>query len=581
LPNNDYLNFSPLSISTQPVKTEICEAVNTSIIVVSPEAETYQWEVSTDGITWTSIRNNANYTGSQTSNLNINNTPLNFNTYKYRVQINRNGNSCGLYSDDVELTVHPAPIVNSPATLIQCDDDDLSTLGFSLFNLTEVNNKISTNAPNETFTYYLTQSAAILGDTSSMDFINNPTTFQNRTVSTDVVWARVESSFGCASVAQIQLNVSTTVIPPTFIAPFNQCDDFLDINGNNTINNDDTDGIASFDFSSATASILSFIPPGQSILPPRYFRNEADALAEVNEITDPSNYRNIGYPGSQFIFVRIDSAITNDCLGLGGNILLTVNPLPEFNVETLRIVCSSDPTFSIELEPIETNTTEVYNYEWLWTSLDGTISNQFISNNRKITVSTSGTYTITLTKTDGTGCSRTKDIFVKDSELATITHDDVTIVDFSENNSVTIDTSNLGKGNYQFALQEKNSTFIVYQDEPLFNNIAPGFYTIYVKDEICGVVSLDISIIGYPKYFTPNGDGVNDYWGIKGINAAFQANSTVFIFDRYGKLIKQLSVLSDGWDGTFNGTVLPNDDYWFKVSLEDGRQFSGHFALKR
>ena len=776
LPDNNYLTFSPLSITTQPVDTEICEAANSSISVISPEAESYQWEVSTDGINWTQITDNAIYNNSQTANLSLTNTPLTFNSNSYRVKIDRNGNSCGLYSDEIVLTVNPLPIVTSPVVLIQCDDDDLTTLGFSPFNLTEANNEISTNAANETFTYFVTQSAAISGDITSPDYINNPTTFINRTISSDAVWARVESSFGCASVSQLQLNVSTTVVPPTFVVTFNQCDDFLDIDGNNNANNDDRDGIASFDFSSVTATIISFIPPGQNILPPRYYRNEADALAEINEITNPSNYRNIGYPGSQFIYVRVDSAITNDCLGLGAHILLNVealpianpvgianecdddndgefafdtsfiesdllgtqnpsdvtveyfdetgaalpsplpnpfitetqtitirvtnnatsapdgpcydetnltftvdvqpianpisdqivcdgdsgdidddniypfdtsnftntilgsqtgmeiyydytdengvfqlnksslpnplisgnqtitvevvnpinrfcvantdinlvvNPLPEFTVDTPRIVCSSDPTFTIELEPFEFNPSEVFDYEWLWSSLDGATNNQFISNDRLITVSTPGTYTITLTKTDGTGCPKSREIYVDASELATITSDDVTIVDLTENNSVTIDTTNLGQGNYQFALLEEGSTFIVYQDEPVFNNIRAGFYTIHVKDDICGVSTLDISVIGYPKYFTPNGDGINEFWKIQGVNENFQPNSTVLIYDRYGKLLKQLLVQYDGWDGSYNGAILPTDDYWFQVYLEDGRQFSGHFTLKR
>ena len=142
LPNADYLDFAPLSITTQPTDTEVCEASSTSISIGSADAESYQWEISNDGINWNSVIDDANYNNSQTANLDLTNTPLTFNTYKYRVQINRNGNSCGLYSNEIELTVNPLPIVNSPVVLIQCDDDDLSTLGFSPFNLTEANNEI-------------------------------------------------------------------------------------------------------------------------------------------------------------------------------------------------------------------------------------------------------------------------------------------------------------------------------------------------------------------------------------------------------------------------------------------------------
>ena len=105
---------------------------------------------------------------------------------------------------------------------------------------------------------------------------------------------------------------------------------------------------------------------------------------------------------------------------------------------------------------------------------------------------------------------------------------------------------------------------------------------IYVRDKNgCGTVSKTISIIGYDKFFTPNNDNHNDYWRISGINSSTQSGSYVFIFDKYGKLVKQLNPLSRGWDGTFNGIPLPASDYWFRVKLDDGRDFKGHFTLKR
>ncbi|NMH86484.1 T9SS type B sorting domain-containing protein [Flavivirga algicola] len=780
IPNSDYLNYAPITITTQPSDTEVCQSANTTISIATSAIDTIQWEVSSDSVNWSAITDNSVYSGSQTFNLNITSTPLSLDTYQYRAFLNVAGNTCGTYSDIIELTVRPLPIINSPVTLIQCDDEDLTTLGFSPFNLTEANNEISTNASNEIFTYFLTQAAAISGDTTSPDYIGNPTTFVNRTVSSDIVWARVESSFGCARTSEIQLNVSTTVIPSTYLLTFNQCDDFLDINGLDNANNDDRDGIATFDFSSVTSAILSNIPPGQNPLPPRYFRNETDALAEINEITNISNYRNIGYPGSQFIYVRVDSDIANDCLALGAHVLLNVealptahditpfvecdndtdpnngflfntsnletdllngqsltdvsiayydssgnqltdydnnlisspfpstflstsqtitvritnnntadpngpcydetdiefrvdvqpianpispqivcdgdiddidndgeypfdtaifsstilgtqtgmdiyfdyvdengtsitnsttlpnplisgnqtitvavinpdntsctanttidlvvNPLPEFTINPEEIVCTSDPTFTVVLDPIEADINEIFTYEWVYE--DGAI----LSNDPTLTVSNPGLYSITLTKTDGTGCSRTLTVDVKASERANITQDAVTIVDLSENNSVTIDPTNLGQGNYEYALRAEDSSFIIYQEDPVFNNVKAGFYTIYVRDAICGVSTLPISVIGHPKYFTPNGDNVNDYWKIKGISSTVQPNSAVLIYDRYGKLLKQLTVQSDGWDGTFNGTQLPTDDYWFRVYLQDGREFSGHFTLKR
>ncbi len=94
-------------------------------------------------------------------------------------------------------------------------------------------------------------------------------------------------------------------------------------------------------------------------------------------------------------------------------------------------------------------------------------------------------------------------------------------------------------------------------------------------------VNLVVSTIEIPKYFTPNGDGINDFWQIKNSCNQLQINSRIYIYDRYGKLIKQLSSNSKGWDGTFNGKILPSDDYWFRALLDDGREFINHFTLKR
>jgi gliding motility-associated-like protein len=98
------------------------------------------------------------------------------------------------------------------------------------------------------------------------------------------------------------------------------------------------------------------------------------------------------------------------------------------------------------------------------------------------------------------------------------------------------------------------------------------------------VVSIEnVQVIDYPRYFTPNGDGFHDKWNVTGLFN--YANTTkIYIFDRLGKLIKQISAAGDGWDGTYNGQLLPATDYWFTVDYpEQGtmKQFKAHFSLKR
>jgi len=90
-----------------------------------------------------------------------------------------------------------------------------------------------------------------------------------------------------------------------------------------------------------------------------------------------------------------------------------------------------------------------------------------------------------------------------------------------------------------------------------------------------------VYIINFPNYFTPNNDGVNDYWQIVGLDYKNLQIERVEIFDRFGKILHVVVLKSNGWDGTYKGKPLPSSDYWFKAFLSDGGIFKGHFTLKR
>lgn len=192
-------------------------------------------------------------------------------------------------------------------------------------------------------------------------------------------------------------------------------------------------------------------------------------------------------------------------------------------------------------------------------------------NSQTITVSAPGTYTVTLENSNG--CFKDKTFTVVGSQVATI--NDIAIVDFISNNSATVITS--GNGNYEFSLNGIN-----YQDSNLFTNLEAGEYRVYVQDKNgCGITSASFYILDYPKYFTPNNDGFNDTWQIKNLDKRGLEASKIYIFDRYGKLLKQISPLSEGWNGFFNGNPVPSTDYWFVLELTNGKTINGHFALKR
>jgi gliding motility-associated-like protein len=151
----------------------------------------------------------------------------------------------------------------------------------------------------------------------------------------------------------------------------------------------------------------------------------------------------------------------------------------------------------------------------------------------------------------------------------------IEIKDISANNTLEVFVD--GDGNYEYSLDG-----FMYQESNFFEGIAPGFYTMYVRDSNgCGISEQELSVIGYPKFFTPNGDGINDNWQLIGVNENFQMNSSVSIFDRYGKSLVNLNASTPSWNGTKDSKALPAADYWFKATLEDGREFKGHFSLKK
>lgn len=102
--------------------------------------------------------------------------------------------------------------------------------------------------------------------------------------------------------------------------------------------------------------------------------------------------------------------------------------------------------------------------------------------------------------------------------------------------------------------------------------------TINILEATTGDCINFVDELPFPKFFTPNGDGFNDTWTIE--SAYLAPNSSIRIFDRYGKFIKELP-LNTAWNGTYLGNQQPASDYWFTVTRINGIEFRGHFSLKR
>lgn len=218
------------------------------------------------------------------------------------------------------------------------------------------------------------------------------------------------------------------------------------------------------------------------------------------------------------------------------------------------------------------------NYTYSWKKEDVILSETSSS----ISVTSEGNYYVSAVSE--AGCiSDEKLIEVTKSSIATITKEDVIITDDANNNSIQVANPTLGIGEYEFSLDDEFGT---YTDVGFFQNLSPGIHTLFIRDKLgCGVASYQFSILVYPKFFTPNGDGVNDFWTINGFDAAFYTISKISIFDRFGKLIYQIEQNSQGWNGDYQGKKLPSNTYWFRVLLTDIHGFmiekSGNFSLIR
>ncbi|WP_133158859.1 T9SS type B sorting domain-containing protein [Flavobacterium alvei] len=191
-----------------------------------------------------------------------------------------------------------------------------------------------------------------------------------------------------------------------------------------------------------------------------------------------------------------------------------------------------------------------------------------------ITVAAAGSYSVTVTQNHVTTvCSSTKDFLVQLSNVATISK--IETQDWTDaENVIVVELADTSLGSYEYSLDG-----ITYQDSNMFSGLISGDYTVYVRDKNgCGTVNQEVFLLNYPKYFTPNQDGYNDTWAVK--FSASEPSLIVRIFDRYGKLLKELGATA-AWDGTYNGHQLPSTDYWFVVTRASGKVYKGHFAMKR
>ncbi len=219
-----------------------------------------------------------------------------------------------------------------------------------------------------------------------------------------------------------------------------------------------------------------------------------------------------------------------------------------------------------------------------WFNVDQFGNESLLSEDTQITITQSGEYfleafNIVSQPGDVIECPTILNFEVVSSSIATINNLNV----IEEGLGLRIEVQATGLGDYEYAIDDINGP---YQDSNVFSGVAPGGHVLYVRDKNgCGIVEegfiQDLTVEGFPKFFTPNGDDRNEFWQFiqpEGDPIIFES---IRIYDRYGTFLAQIDQNSNGWDGTFNGRPLPAGGYWFRAVDDMAREVQGFFTLKR
>ncbi len=452
------------------------------------------------------------------------------NAGKYTLEILfNNPMECPIYGEAL-VEIEPLLPAND-LTLTQCDFDENPNDGYAVFDLDQVN-------PEGSFEILFYENDE---DRINDMTIENPENYVNVIPTQQKIYYSLVNRFGCFDSGEITLQVNPVNLTDSGIGQIYGCD----------IDSEDEILEAVFDLD----EISEFGYPGVNV---SYYANIEDVSLEQNPIIGSLQ------TSDTVLYVRVEEG--NQCQRIE-RLPLLVNALPELNFMNTQRICTNGESF-------ELYGPEGYDYyNWYKVESEGIIE---ISTNINATIFDPGDYGLevgTLNNAIGGNrfCTTTNTFKVEESDQADI--QEIEISNRLENNTVAVLVD--GIGSYEYSLDGQT-----YQDSNTFENVDGGFYTVYVKDKFnCGIVEKEIGVLGYPKWFTPNGDGMNDLWQLIGLDG--NQNAAITIFDRYGKLLKQLKTDNTGWDGTYNGKRLPPTDYWFKVSFDDGNEFNGHFALKR
>ncbi|RMB60956.1 gliding motility-associated C-terminal domain-containing protein [Dokdonia sinensis] len=455
----------------------------------------------------------------------------------YRVEIDPMNGDCPLEGFGF-MTVLELPAAQIQS-LTQCDIDvNDSTDGITFFNLEETIDVFTEGIEDIQIRFYENDL-----DLSNERPIINLVGYQNTIPFSQELIVEIRTDSGCRNIGRLELIVQPTLSSLPKITTLYACDESTEAAAPSALFN--------------IASIAQDLFPGDMEI--SFYSSREDAILEKNSLP----FTAVNFPNTT-LYVRSENE--NDCVSIV-TIDLVIDATPTVDFPSEFLVC-------LNQVPQELTAPDGFDrYSW-------SRSGMVISENKFLTLEEPGNYTLEVayaySSEEGMReCTTTIDFTAFASNIATI--EEIEVTDVSENNTLLVTAS--GEGDYEYSITSPAGP---YQESPFFENVEPGIINVYVRDKNgCGFVVDEIAVIGIPRFFTPNGDGINDFWRIKGLSREFPTVKEILIFDRFGKLLANVAPLGAGWDGNYNGNPLPVNGYWYHIELADGRVFKGPFTLIR
>lgn len=432
-----------------------------------------------------------------------------------------------------EIIIVEIPEVQDRFELVQCDTDDDPEDGLTTFNLQQAREGVTLGNSNTQVFFYENRASAE-DDELNQNALNN--VYRN-TSPNQVIFAKVTGfNSECSGISEVELSTKNSIaLNPE---PAYRCD-----TGN---------GEAEFNFENIETKILAELNLSADV-ELTFHVSKNDAAVAINPL--PEFYTSA--PGT----VYINATSNGLCYGAGELELRTI-AFPEVMSRYELQACATQFPVTLGSELIF-NDGQFYKFTW-----------STGESSREIQVNNGGSYFVEISNAN-IGCGRTVEYFIE--ELITPEIIDIEVVNNGATSEITVIPS-IVEGSL-YAIDDINGP---YQESPVFSNVTGGSHIIYLKnDEACEIEQQEVTVFGFPKFFSPNNDSYNDRWiPGKTSDENFRIEN-IFIYDRYGKLLKELDPRGSGWDGTFNNRPMPEDDYWFHIRLSNGSEIKGHFSLVR